>query len=38
MTVQKFTLISLAEEYSRTLSSFFKSMRMTGKGSIVLDS
>ena len=36
-TVQRFTLISLAEEYSRTLSSF-EVNRMTGKGSIVPDS
>ena len=35
-TVQKFTLILLAEEYSRQF--FFKLTRMTGKGSIVPDS
>ena len=34
-TVQRFTLISLAEEYTVERYPVFKSTRMTGKGSIV---
>ena len=35
MTVQRFTLISLAEEYAVECYPVLKSTRMTGKGSIV---